>query len=636
MAPVVIWLAKFPAYLQNSSVVAVVIATIAVIIGGLALMIRYTRTVGVVLRALGVAFLFGGAALAYGRFRLTAVKLPTTWPWIPICGVILLTTEWFLRRQRIKGVNNRVSGLAADCAEYIDVLSQKYGAPDFADLTTVDGKYAISALRYFLRRPRRQTHVFLIGSPGAGKTATLLNFAADCRAFQSTHKRPLIPIYVDLAEYARQVGVNTLTEFMQSKFHGLNSSKTWIENGHDVRWIFLFDNADEADLQWYGGQQSWSIVSSFIRQRSQTASIFAVFASRRLPGNADQANYIELNGLAEDAWKNVLIRSGLPQLAVDELAENESLRCYLENPGSLKLLAPVIAGRDWKTTDDVVSALNSGDNAYRIMGEAIDGLIRITPQVPPIEAQSLRSTAAAVMEFLQEQPAFIPSLTGEVGAGLRRIAAYSGLSPSELEGNLAALAKCGIIKRTYSQSNIEFVEFNPEIGAFFYTSFLLDNHEKIPVRKMLCEEEFYLSALTLLSVAPREIVDQFIRDSEIMLDQAINDLLREPVSSDASSDPAQLQRIVYPPYLSLSVLANAPQTQLEGLRDKLQEKVARFAELAMPLFANSAAPSETAFTQAGLLDLSRTLGAREEAISTLKFGLDSPEPSIVSRPAAAW
>lgn len=629
MTPVVTWLAKFSGYLQISAVVALVTGIVVAVIAGLILMIRYTRPVGVLLRALGIVFLVCGAALVYGRFRLPAVHMSRTWPWIPIIGAVLLAAEWILRRQRIKGVNNRVSGIAADCAEYIDVLSQKYKAADFADLTVDDGNYAIYDLTYFLRRPRKFSHIFLVGSPGSGKTATLLNFAADCQAFQSSRKRPLIPIYVDLAEYARQVGDGTLTEFLQAKYSGLNPSKTWTQNGRDVRWLFLFDNADEADLYWLGRRESWSIVSSFMRQRSRTATFFVVFASRRPPRDADPGSCITLAGLAEDAWKSFLVRSGLTQPAVDALAKNESLRSYLENPGGLRLLAPVLAGRGWKTGDDVVSALDSDDNAYRLMADAIDRLIRTTPHIPPTEAQSLYSTAVAVMEFLQDQRAFFPSFACGINDGRARIAECSGSSVSQLDENLAALARRGIIKRTSGQDGVDFVEFSPPIGAYFYAYFLLRNHPKIPVRKMLSEEEFRLTALTLLDVAPPEVVEEFIRDSADLLDHAIDGLGRESETSNVPSDPARLQKIAYPPYLALSVLVYARQNKFDELRDQLQEKVGRFTELAMPLFAGSAAVPGIIITQADLLDLSRTLGAREEAISTLKFGLDSPEPSII-------
>jgi hypothetical protein len=135
-------------------------------------------------------------------------------------------------------------------------------------------------------------------------------------------------------------------------------------------------------------------VSSFIRQRSRTASFFVVFASRWLPENADPANSITLNGLTDDAWKNFLIRSGLTQSAVGELAKNKSLRCYLKNPGNLKLLAPVIASRDWKTSDDVESAVNSGDNTYRLVGvelsEVVDAIeFLCSPQAVMIQGQRL-------------------------------------------------------------------------------------------------------------------------------------------------------------------------------------------------------------------------------------------------------
>jgi hypothetical protein len=79
MASVFSWLAQLAGYLRKPVVSAVVAGAVATGIPTLALVIRNTRTTGIVLRGFGTLFLACGLVLVYVKFRVPAVKVPPTW-----------------------------------------------------------------------------------------------------------------------------------------------------------------------------------------------------------------------------------------------------------------------------------------------------------------------------------------------------------------------------------------------------------------------------------------------------------------------------------------------------------------------------------------------------------------------------
>jgi len=620
MTPIISRLAIPATYLQKPWVIAIVIAAVAAVIAGLVLTIRYTRVTGIALRLFGVFLLVCGAALAYGKFRVPAAEVPSTWVWVPAMGVALLVTAWFLRKQRIRAVRDRISGLAAATAEHIDALIQEKEI-DFLDLTTTDGRSVLPLLKSLVSRSKNGWCIVLTGSPGSGKTATLLNFAADCQQSGSARRRPVIAMYIDLAEYAARATEGLLAEFIQSKFPDLSANKAWKENGRDVRWVFLFDNADQADLRWNSKEHSWKLVTSFVRQRSRLAPFYAVVAARTEPESVGPDQAIELDGLTNDAWEKLLTGAGVNQTAIGELATDTSFHWYLSDPGTLKLLAPVLARRAWKTGDDASRALTTNDNVHEMIGDAVNHLLQALPQSLAANPQSLRATAIAIIRFLQTGQGFAPDVPGEITKGLAHIAEDAGSSPREIENNLNALARCGIVKRIPSLDNTEYLEFGPAIGAYFYTCALIESPDTIPVRELLCNWRLRLTAISLLKIADNETVGRFVQDAERLLDWAIAGLPTESTPSNTAHERAQLAEMAYFPYVALSILVEGLQHRLEVLDKRLREKTIEFTEQAMPF--------ESSRTQADLLKLSYALGTREQAISTMKFGLDSPDTTVV-------
>ena len=583
MTPVFSWLAKFAGYLQKPWIIAIVIAAVAAVIAGLVIAIRYTRVTGIVLRILGFSFLAGGLILLYVKVRVPAVKVPQTWAWIPAIGIAFIISAWYLRRRRIRAVRNQISSLVAATVERIDALMRKHQPTDFVDLLTTDSKLVVPLLASLVRRFRRGGCIVLTGLPGSGKTAALLNFAADCQQVRSHRGRTFVAIYVDLVEYcvAQTNEDLLLAEFVQKKFHGLDVNKEWIESGRDVNWIFLFDNADEADLRWGHKEQSWQLITSFVRERSRSAPFYGLVACRTRPETVPPDYSIELSGLSNNGWKKFLINAGIDEEAVDELAQNRSLLRYLTDPGTLKLLKPVLARRGWATGEDAHEALTTTDNVHKVMHDAVAFRLRGFLQSNTVNYQSLQETATAVIKLVQASKDFTPYATVGISQGLASVADAIGSSPQQADDNLTALAKCGLIKRFPGPDNIQYVEFLPAVAAYFYTRILLEKPDEIPISESMSNRSFRSTAISLLNNADADMVNRFVQQAEQLLDWAITGLTMKTEPSDPAPQQTQLYQLVYFPYVALSVLVDGLQYRLDVLGDELREKTTEFIKHAM-------------------------------------------------------
>ena len=622
MTSVFSWFAKFAGYLQKPVISAIVAGAVATGIPTLALVIRNTRATGIVLRGFGVLFLACGLVLVYVKLHVPAVKVPSTWLWIPAIGIVFLLAAWLLRMQRTRAVDDRITSLRDATVERIVTLKQNHHVPKFVNLITSDGKSVAALLKSLVRRSRRGRCIVLAGLPGSGKTATLLNFAGSCQEMRSARRRPIIAMYVDLAEYAAQTTEElSLAEFIKNKFHGLD--KAWDENGRDVLWVFLFDNAHEADLRWGRREQSWQRVNRFVREWSRLAPL-AVVADRARPKTVQPDDVIELGGLIYADWAEFLKNEEVS----DELAKDKSFQWYLRDPGTLELLAPVLANRGWTTRAEVHDALARTDNVHKMMGDAILHHLRsrLEDHSPAVNPRLLRATAIATTKFLQSRKLFAPDAPGEIR--LAPIADAMGSPRTEIENNLMALAErdIHILKRVRTLDNTEYVEFAPAVAAYFYTCVLRERPDAIPVQQLLFDPHFRLTAISLLKIADDDMVDQFVRETEGWLDWAIDGLTAESTPSGKASDPEQLDELTSAPYAALSVVVDGLQYRLAVLGEELREKTTEFIKLAMR-FAN---PS----IQNGLLEVSRILGTREQAISVMRAGLSSTDGSVVFRSSA--
>ncbi len=627
MTPFFSWLAKLATDLQQPAVIAA--ATAVLVRGASALVpkVNYTaRAAGIILWTIGGLILAWGLLLVYAKLRDPSVKVPTTaLKWMPVTGFALLVIAWYLRWRRKRAVSNRLSGLAEVAEEHIHALREKLGAMPLADQTTTYGYPVVPLLMSLVRQRGRGRRIVLVGELGSGKTATLLKFAMDCRLLRSTQRRSLIAIYVDLAEYAAQTTGNLqLREFIVRQFSDPNIQKdlaqAWDDPGLDVSWIFLFDNADEAELRWGARQHSWHLeVTDFAHRRSGLAPFHVVIATRMPPESLLADHFIELDGLTPAGRDKLLTHARVNPTDVTALTMDKSLDWYLTDPVTLELLAPTLASRTWTTSD----------NVYEAMGNAIDRRIQSRQQSPPKALSSIRATATAANAFLFARPGTLSDAPGEMKEIIKHVASVRHCTPRSIDSDLRALANCGIAKRTPGQSGTEYLEFGPAVAAYFYTSALREDPSQIRARDLLLRScldlRSRLAAVSLLKVADNGVVASFADEAGRILDQAIERLPAKPAPQAGAPHPAELANsveqayeladLVRQAYVVLSVLVNGVQTRLELLHEPLRAKSIDFITRAMP-FAK-------ADVQAGLLEVSYTLGTPEQAMSTMAFGLDT-------------
>ena len=221
MTPFFSWLASLATNLQKPAVIVAATSLAAAFVSALTPKIRYTaRATGVVLLAIGALILAVGLLLVYAKIWAHTTRVPlSALRWMPATGIALLVTAWILRWQRRRAARNRIRSLADVVGVHIRALNHQFGATTFVDETTADGEPVVFRLMSLVRRPGRGRRIILVGDLGSGKTASLLKFAMDCLSQRSARTRPLIALYVDLAQYAAQpMGAMQLNEFILSQF----------------------------------------------------------------------------------------------------------------------------------------------------------------------------------------------------------------------------------------------------------------------------------------------------------------------------------------------------------------------------------------------------------------------------------
>ena len=521
------WLTKFASYPQRSWIIIILSAAVAAIIAELVLKIRYTRTTGIVLCIAGILLLAYGAVLDYARYRVPPVTgSSTAWVWMPLTGAFLLFVAWDLRRRRRRTIHNRINRLTNAVADRIETLERERGAPHYVDQLTPYGAPVQLQLRSLVRRRRKQSSIFLTGLPGSGKTATLLRFARDCQLLRSARKRPLIGIYVDLAEYAAQTTETlSLARFIQVKFIDsdspeLDAEKAWAEFGRYVDWIFLFDNADEADLR--KGHENWSqqLTKSFMLRYSRFNSFYTVVAANTRPENSS-VPVVELGNLTDEGSRELLTTGGVNPSTADALTVDEGLYWFVRNPGMIKLLAPVLAYRAWANSD----------NVHEILSEAIDHVLQRSPQTASMNLASLKTTATSIIkDLMHTQKASFPGAPGAISKGFTEIAKTINSSPQEVINDLTILAEHGFVKLIPSRDSIEYIEFSSGAVTYFYVRALLDRPEDVPVDELLYNPNFRMVAVSLLQIASTEIVGRFLQEVESLLDSAITGINQDELA----------------------------------------------------------------------------------------------------------
>jgi len=579
MTPFLSWLAKSAASLQKPAVITVALAAFGAIVQALVPQIRsntwFTR---IVLQPIGALIVLCGIFLVFAKFDDPKIKVSSTELklMLPI-GLSFLVIPWFLQKGQKRAVRERVSSLAKVTTDHITMHQKRLGVTALADQAMAHSESVIPRLMPLIHAAKRGQRIILEGQPGAGKTATLLKFATDCSRLRPDRRHPLIAIYVDLATYASQpTDTPQLREFILNQFGEPTRTelkKAWDESGLDVGWVFLLDNADEADVRWGAAQRSCYLeVTDFVHRRSGLAPFHVVIAACRPPESLDPDYLVlQLDGLTATARNNLLTQAHVNPADITALAMDKSLEWYLKNPVTLDLLAPTLARRTW----------TASDNVHEAMGDAVNRLIQRRPQSPATEPSSLRATATAALAFLRTRQDVNPDVPGEVSKVVAHVASIRHLSQRSIRRELLILENCGLVKLIPTRDGTEYVEFGPAIAAYFYTCALLEDSDGIRVGNLLLDPRSRLTAVSLLKVADSETVTQIEQEAERMLDHAITRLrwqMRRSVPTSYSEEldedeldvdePAEdgPHDFMHQAYVALSVLAEGAQNRLELLR----------------------------------------------------------------------
>lgn len=629
------WLTQLASYIYKAWVAAIAIAVIAAVIAGIILTFRYTRTSGIVLRVIGSLLLAYGLLLTYAKFRVHSVKVPsTTWIWVSAAGFAILLLALLLRRRQARRIRERIKRLANACAERIEALENERGASHFVDQMTSRSN-SVSTLLSSLVRQRRYRKKglsrILAGRAGSGKTANLLKFARDCQALHSGRRRPLVPIYIDLDEYAAQFTENpSLSNFIQTKFirsdsSELDAEKEWAESGRDVAWVFLFDNADAADLRQGSVDWSWQLVTNFVNRHAKFASFYVMFATSTPPKDTGTRT-IKLGYLTDDGCVELLVSTGIDRTAADELARNEGFYWYLRDPWSLKFLAPVIAN----------CPQGSDNNVHQAMRNAINYALQNRLQTEAKKTTSLQSNATAAIEYLtQVLSGAVTDVRGGASNGLTYIERAAASSPQEIDTDLTTLAECGVIKLIPGRGRTSYIVLSPAVEGYFYSCALLENLDKIPVHELLANPYWRLGAISLLQVADIKTADRFLQEGERIVNTAIAGLNHDELAEiemrittakrthrpkweeRARRERKERLELAEEAINALVILAGGTQNRPELMGSELPERAIEFSTLALPFYDSR--------SQAHFLEIRYTLGTSAKAISSVEPGLNSPD-----------
>jgi hypothetical protein len=589
------WMTKIAAYTQRPWIILIVSAAVAAMLADWLLKLHYTRLTVMAIRAIALLLCVYGLVLNYIRLRGPAIAGPSTaWAWMPSAGILLFILASGLRRIRVRRARERTRRVSDVAKDRIGILDQTYGAAHYVDQLTQSGQLVLPLLRSTINKKTGKL-VFIVGPPGSGKTATLVRCAKSFRLASVGRRRPIVPIYVDMAAYERQFTDNpTLEYFIQTHFirndsPELNLGKAWAASDRYVDWMFLFDNSDEADLQ--QGEQGWSseIIQSFMGRYSKSNIFYALVATRTGWENSE-APVVELDALTDDGWKEFLVSAGVNGDSMEAITADEGLYWFLKNPGTINLLTEVLVFRAWKT----------GDNVAEALGDAVKHYLSSSILTDPATVGSVLDTATATIRYLMTPSAgYQLAAPNDIAGKLADIGQLISLSSEEVDRNLEVLAHHGLIKRIRSRRGY-FVEFNSASESYFCSCALRHDVGNTLLEEILRDELFRLTAIAFLQSVDGEQIPRYTREMSSLLDSAIDALDKDEI--EALSEQVELaerakrsqsvrraQGMLAGRYeraaranAALLVIVAGLQNRPQFLSDELRSKCVEFARLIIP------------------------------------------------------
>jgi hypothetical protein len=256
----------------------------------------------------------------------------------------------------------------------LDLLRARANVDVFVGPHLTDGKPAVATLMRQVRRLKGDRILLLTGPSGAGKTSVLSQVATECARRWRRRRRPVTPVYVDLAAYVAQP-VRPLRDYLAQTVTTDGDLRdrllqAWRPGGRMI-WLFLFDNLNGAPAGAGAGKLVGEIEDFLAIRGKRAKAIVAAGPEHSLPGLATAA----IAPLTYGMQKRLL--AAYPQLvdALPRWSTNKSFRPYLANPGWLVLLrgTPPRPGTDASSWSLYVLMTELVDRRLRAAGSVIGG-----------------------------------------------------------------------------------------------------------------------------------------------------------------------------------------------------------------------------------------------------------------------
>ena len=454
-----------------------------------------------------LTFLGGGLAIAKA-FRPDVLK---QLPWAAVAvtfavGVVFAGTAWFLTSRYGRTTQQRLRPMADAAWRTISRLKGESRIDSYLKLQSPNGKAVVDEILAGVRKKQARP-ILLASESGTGKTCTLMSIAAQCRsAFVERHRRPIIAVYIDVAQLAMQSPRVPLRDYILSQVaqdtgfvRELN--KAWEDKRANVSWLFLFDNADRALMRWGSGEEADAWSTELIDFLSTNPARFrAVVTGHDLSSFIGQR--IELSPLSQKTQAKFLSSRGVTAAQQSALLHEKSFRQYIGNLGWLDLVSDYLAQAPGNTPNNFLDLMNnvvtrqiafitsarSELSDYLIVKVAQETAERI--EKFPI---SYRINRAALLQFL-----------GDNG--------YMELSSVELV--IDELVRYGMMTK-YFIGDDEVIEFTHDsVRSYYIIGAILNDNAIINIDEVLSDPSNTTIVISLLQLGSDELKLKVIRTAE--------------------------------------------------------------------------------------------------------------------------
>ena len=543
----------------------------------------------------GLLLVLFGIALAAAKLAWASPLRQVSWlgPSVMTAfGLILMGTAWALERKSRQRTREHLRPMIDAAWRGIESRSGQVRGTKDVVLTTPDGRRVNRELASMISRRRLTQIVMLTGPAGAGKTTTLVDLAGYCHAtWVERRGRAFIPVYVDLADFAREPSRISLRDFIMRELgqdEDLNQSfaAAWRDTRPGAIWVFLFDNVDRVLARWPADQRSYSWaneLADFMGANGRSSrAVVAGYSMANIPNGIR----VEIAPVSRRSRSNFLMAQGVAAAQRDALSFEKTFRQYAANLAWLDMVSAYLATR----TGD------GPESFHDLMAKCVDQKMSSTGSgsIDAAEEQIHKIAQAVAIRLCGYQNMNDSNVRSEL---VQDIAQGEGYPAGVVDAALSTLASHGLMSAYLDMDGHERLQFSHEsIQAFFASSRLLQaDPATLGLEIILADRRWPTIAISLLENGGKEMVAGLIAAAERILSQfgqapaapaetMINRFLR--AAQIPERDSASLEDV--PPsspalaYAVLRILDAGLQRQALLIPDTLREETDRLAAWAFP------------------------------------------------------